>query len=113
MLVVRQSPWVGRCLIAMAAASSMAALAFAYASGCAGDLKSGVWGDAQRAMQFDGDFGLSLILMLSFGACAVAVQRSTGRNPLIGAAVVGATVFLTWALGWQFGSWGSDSCYPH
>jgi len=113
MNALRLSPWLSPSLIVATVASLAAALVFAYASGCAGDLKAGTWGDTQRALAFDDDFGLALLLALPLGWLAVITRSRPRASAWLGAGLTVAAVFATWMLGWQFGTWGATACFPH
>jgi hypothetical protein len=104
--------WLFVSLVIATMASLAAALVFAYESGCAGDLKAGTWGDMQRALQFDSDSGVALMLTFVFVTAAVVARGRSGASAFIGLGTALATVVVTWVLSWQFETWGNAACFP-
>jgi hypothetical protein len=101
-------------VVALASAASFGlSLWFSYKSGCAGDLKTGSYGDMQLALRYDADFGKSLIFGMVLGMSAPLVGGN-GSPRIVGYAALCMVpvAIIVWLAGMQFSIWGVQACFP-
>src|SRR5262245_16165311 len=90
-------------------------LAFAFKSGCAADMKSGI-GDVRRAMAFElTSVVLQIIGLVSLAVAGAIIVRE--RHGLYGVALYAPLQLvlgglLLWLLALQIETWGVQSCGP-
>jgi hypothetical protein len=86
---------------------------FSYQAGCAGDLKSGNYGDMQLALHYEGVSGYSLVGGTLLGVvAAILAGRSAPRIARIAAVGIIPAAIVLWLIGWRMEDWGIESCFP-
>jgi hypothetical protein len=100
-------------LVLASVASFALSLWFSYEAGCAGDLKTGSFGDMQRALHYDSASGYSLVLGSLLGVVgALLAGPISPRAARVAAVGFIPAAIVTWLIGWRLQDWGVQSCFP-
>lgn len=101
-------------LLLLATASGIAAIYLSYKSGCAGDLKTGVLGDPQLAIQIGNRASGAFLLALFAGSLAFVIRPALAFSSRVkhAASWFFASAVILWAASFQAAVMGTQACFP-
>jgi hypothetical protein len=82
-----------------------------FQAGCAGDLKSGSFGDPYRALELERVAFLPLLVSASLGGAAIGLRSHSIHRAAYGGAFALFAVACLWFAGVQFQHWGAQTCF--
>lgn len=99
-------------LFLLAIFSFISALYFSFQAGCAGDLKSGIFGNPLLALEIQNKAFSIMFFSLALGVSAIAFRSSGVVHGLIyGWALIVFGSVSFWILAWQLEILGVQSCF--
>jgi len=98
----------------IAGGCACAAVIFAYKAGCAGDVKTGAFGDPVAALRLENESALALCAMLLVGAASALIwPGSIAKRLMRGLACIPLSVFVWFALFLEVERLGLQACFGH